>query len=76
MSSFIIELGNESGEGKYRQWDSQGFYAGYTDKGPIIVSTRAAAWRFPSLERAARIPSGDDRLRNSRILTEEAEPNV
>lgn len=76
MPSFIVELGAESGEGKYRQWDSRGFYAGYTDKGPVITKTNDTAYRFPSLERAKRIPNGDDRLRDSRVVEDEREPNV
>lgn len=67
MSEFVLELGFESGEGEFRQWESQGFYQGYTDKGPVIVSDVDEAFKFASVERASWMPAGDARLRASRI---------
>lgn len=64
---FVVELGTESGEGEYKRWHSDGFYAGYTDKGPIIVPLVSLAFTFDTVEIAERMPAGDARLRNSRI---------
>jgi len=64
---FILELGVTSGEGQFKQWDSQGFYVGYNDKGPVISDSLELAYKFPTYDMAANLPAGDERLRNSRI---------
>lgn len=77
--SYVIEIGTKSGEGEFEQWDSDGFYAGYhPNGGPIIlVPAQAEAFRFPDMERAQRIPSGDTRIQQRhRILKSELAPNV
>lgn len=75
-SSFIIELGQLTGEGRFQQWESGGFYGGYTEKGPVIVATHEEAFRFPNKERAGYIPAADVRLKAHRIVTSELLPNV
>lgn len=77
--SFVIEVGVESGEGEFKQWDSDGYYAGYKpDGGPmILVLTHDEAFRFPGKGEAANIPGGDTRIANKyRIVGSHLEPNV
>lgn len=76
MTAFVIELGLYSGEGEFKRWESNGFYAGYTDKGPIVAPDVTSAYRFPTRDHAANLPAGDERLRNSRILSVEGAPSA
>jgi len=79
MASFVVEVGITSGEGDFKQWDSEGFYAGYEPNGgPMILKgSWEEAFRFPTHERASRIPNGDPRLRERhRIVPAPGEPNV
>lgn len=75
-TSYVVELGCESGDGEFKQWESRGFYAGYVVDGPIIVNNANDAMRFPTKERAGYMPAGDVRLRDHRIIQVEAEPTV
>lgn len=65
---YVIELGYFSGEGKHRQWESGGFYAGYTTKGPILVPAQEQAHHFNFREFAENVIGGDERLKASRIV--------
>lgn len=75
--SFAIELGFYSGEGEYRVWESNGFYAGYKPTGgPLLAQEIGYAMRLPELERAENIVRGDERLKASRIVTSHLAPTV
>lgn len=77
--SYVVEVGAYSGEGKFRQWDSDGYYAGYGESGgPMkLVADLKDAYRFPNAERASRIPTGDPRIQTRhRIIPSEFLPNV
>lgn len=66
---FVLELGaNEVGPNNTKVWRSDGFYAGYTDKGPIIVKEAKEAYSFPAKDNAQNVLNGDERFKGGRIL--------
>lgn len=71
--SYILELGLETGDGKHKVWECRGFYAGYTEQGPIIAETIHGAYQFPKRDFAENIRNGDERMRQSRVVPYESE---
>ena len=66
---FVLELGAEEAiDGGAKRWRSDGFYAGYEVKGPIIVDSVTEAYEFPNREYASNVQKGDERFKSSRIL--------
>ncbi len=69
MRTFVLELGERLNPGKPEEsWKSEGFYGGYTDKGPIITPTSETAYHFPDREHAENVLNGDERFKGARIV--------
>jgi hypothetical protein len=78
MTSYIIERGTKSGEGKYEVWESEGFFCGIRNDGTSVYSEdKDEARRFKTYDSATRLCSNYHDLNGrSRVLTDVREPTV
>lgn len=78
MTSYIIEKGTKSGEGKYETWESAGFYCGNRNDGTSVFNhDKDEARRYASIEQAQRLcVNYHDLQGQSRVLADPREPTV
>jgi hypothetical protein len=66
---WVLELGaEENGPEGTRQWRSDGYYVGYTAKGPVTVGYEPNAYRFAKKEYAENVRDGDARFKGGRVI--------